>query len=83
MRKRRVEGALPGQDEDVAPDGEEEVMEGAAAEEDEDEDEEREEADDDGPRLGELEIWEASSLDLEDEDEDDDPVLSQMFPGRR
>jgi hypothetical protein len=79
MRKK-TEGTVVGEDE-LAEVKDGEVRAGAAADEDEEEEEEKD--GEDGPALDELEIWEASSLDVEDLDDDEDPALSSMLPTRR
>jgi hypothetical protein len=78
--KKKTEGVTVGEGEEIGL-GETPVRGAAGADEEEDEEEDKE--GEDGPALDELEIWEASSLDLEDADEDEDPAMSSMLPTRR
>jgi hypothetical protein len=78
--KKQTEGSVGGEVERVAA-KDAEVRAGAA--DDDDEDEEEDQDGEEGPALDELEIWEASSLDVEDLDDDEDPALSSMHPTRR
>jgi hypothetical protein len=80
VMKKKAEGVAVGETEDVGL-PEAQVREASGADEDEDEVEDKE--GEDGPALDELEIWEASSLDLEDVDEDEDPSMPSAAPSRR